>query len=408
MNFQSSVPVSGISQQSQPAMPTPGTVPAPVPVPVPQSIPSQFGSGSSASSGAGQFGSGTVSGQAAQPGSAGSQFVLSNSAAIRAEIHRFESVHPNIYAIYDLIERIDDLALQNQIREHVISIEDSFVNSQEWTLSRSVPELKVGIVGNLSSGKSALVHRYLTGTYVQEESPEGGRFKKEIVVDGQSYLLLIRDEGGPPESQFATWVDAVVFVFSLEDEISFQTVYNYFLRLSNYRNTAEVPMVLVGTQDAISAANPRVIDDSRARKLSNDLKRCTYYETCSTYGLNVERVFQDVAQKVVAMRKKQQLSIGPCKSLPNSPSHSSVPAASIPSVHINQAANGGGAFSDYSSSVPSTPSISQREMRIETIAASNTPTPIRKQSKRRSNIFTICASVSNLSSTKRAFQLLPN
>ncbi|XP_008281252.1 arfGAP with GTPase domain, ankyrin repeat and PH domain 3 isoform X6 [Stegastes partitus] len=408
MNFQSSVPVSGISQQSQPAMPTPGTVPAPVPVPVPQSIPSQFGSGSSASSGAGQFGSGTVSGQAAQPGPAGSQFVLSNSAAIRAEIHRFESVHPNIYAIYDLIERIDDLALQNQIREHVISIEDSFVNSQEWTLSRSVPELKVGIVGNLSSGKSALVHRYLTGTYVQEESPEGGRFKKEIVVDGQSYLLLIRDEGGPPELQFAAWVDAVVFVFSLEDEISFQTVYNYFLRLSSYRNTAEVPMVLVGTQDAISAANPRVIDDSRARKLSNDLKRCTYYETCSTYGLNVERVFQDVAQKVVAMRKKQQLSIGPCKSLPNSPSHSSVPAASIPSVHINQAANGGGAFSDYSSSVPSTPSISQREMRIETIAASNTPTPIRKQSKRRSNIFTICASVSNLSSTKRAFQLLPN
>uniref|UniRef100_A0A8C6MD04 Arf-GAP with GTPase, ANK repeat and PH domain-containing protein 3 n=1 Tax=Nothobranchius furzeri TaxID=105023 RepID=A0A8C6MD04_NOTFU len=338
--------------------------------------------------GTGQFGSGTVSGQAAQSGPAGSQFVLSNSAAIRAEIHRFESVHPNIYAIYDLIERIDDLALQNQIREHVISIEDSFVNSQEWTLSRSVPELKVGIVGNLSSGKSALVHRYLTGTYVQEESPEGGRFKKEIVVDGQSYLLLIRDEGGPPELQFAAWVDAVVFVFSLEDEISFQTVYNYFLRLSSYRNTAEVPMVLVGTQDAISAANPRVIDDARARKLSNDLKRCTYYETCSTYGLNVERVFQDVAQKVVAMRKKQQLSIGPCKSLPNSPSHSSVPAASIPSVHINQAANGGGAFSDYSSSVPSTPSISQREMRIETIAASNTPTPIRKQSKRRSNIFT--------------------
>ncbi|NXI21152.1 AGAP3 protein, partial [Sterrhoptilus dennistouni] len=251
------------------------------------------------------------------------------------------------------------------------------------------------IVGNLSSGKSALVHRYLTGTYVQEESPEGGRFKKEIVVDGQSYLLLIRDEGGPPELQFAAWVDAVVFVFSLEDEISFQTVYNYYLRLCSYRNTAEVPMVLVGTQDAISATNPRVIDDSRARKLSNDLKRCTYYETCATYGLNVERVFQDVAQKVVALRKKHQLSIGPCKSLPNSPSHSSVSAASIPSVHINQATNGGGAFSDYSSSVPSTPSISQRELRIETIAASNTPTPIRKQSKRRSNIFTVSATGSS-------------
>lgn len=48
--------------------------------------------------------------------------------------------------------------------------------------------------------------------------------------------------------QFAAWVDAVVFVFSLEDEISFQTVYNYYLRLCSYRNTSEVPMVLVGTQ----------------------------------------------------------------------------------------------------------------------------------------------------------------
>ncbi|XP_069927587.1 arf-GAP with GTPase, ANK repeat and PH domain-containing protein 1 isoform X9 [Oryctolagus cuniculus] len=269
---------------------------------------------------------------------------------------------------------------------------DAFVNSQEWTLSRSVPELKVGIVGNLASGKSALVHRYLTGTYVQEESPEdldaGGRFKKEIVVDGQSYLLLIRDEGGPPEAQFAMWVDAVIFVFSLEDEISFQTVYHYYSRMANYRSTGEVPLVLVGTQDAISSSNPRVIDDARARKLSNDLKRCTYYETCATYGLNVERVFQDVAQKIVATRKKQQLSIGPCKSLPNSPSHSSVCSAQVSAVHTSQTSNGGGSLSDYSSSVPSTPSTSQKELRIDVPPTANTPTPVRKQSKRRSNLFT--------------------
>ncbi|XP_053326456.1 arf-GAP with GTPase, ANK repeat and PH domain-containing protein 1 isoform X5 [Spea bombifrons] len=317
---------------------------------------------------------------------------LANSAAIRAEIQRFESVHPNIYSIYELLERVDEPVLQNQIREHVIAIEDAFVNSQEWTLSRAVPELKVGIVGNLASGKSALVHRYLTGTYVQEESPEdmdaGGRFKKEIVVDGQSYLLLIRDEGGPPEAQFAMWVDAVIFVFSLEDEISFQTVYHYYSRLANYRNTNEIPMVLVGTQDAISCSNPRVIDDGRARKLSNDLKRCTYYETCATYGLNVERVFQDVAQKIVATRKKQQLSIGPCKSLPNSPSHTSVCSTQVSAVHISQTSNGGGSLSDYSSSVPSTPSTSQKELRIDVPPTASTPTPVRKQSKRRSNLFT--------------------
>lgn len=64
--------------------------------------------------------------------------------------------------------------------------------------------------------------------------------------------------------QFAAWVDAVVFVFSLEDEISFQTVYNYYLRLCSYRNTAEVPMVLVGTQgeSGVARFTPHILPAS--------------------------------------------------------------------------------------------------------------------------------------------------
>jgi Arf-GAP/GTPase/ANK repeat/PH domain-containing protein 1/3 len=50
-------------------------------------------------------------------------------------------------------------------------------------------------------------------------------------------------------------------------------------------------------KDAISESNPRVIHEDRARKLANELKRCTYYETCATYGLNVERVFHDGKSK---------------------------------------------------------------------------------------------------------------
>ncbi|XP_064644118.1 arf-GAP with GTPase, ANK repeat and PH domain-containing protein 3-like isoform X7 [Lineus longissimus] len=252
------------------------------------------------------------------------------SLAIRQEIQRFESVHPSIYAIYDLIEAIPDQNLQDQIRDHVVCIEDSFVNSQEWTLSRSVPDIKLGILGSIHSGKSALVHRYLTGSYMQEESPEGGRFKKEVMIDGQSYLLLIRDEGGPPELQFTHWVDAVIFVFSLENEMSFHTVYNYFSKMAHYRNTTEIPLILVGTQDAISESNPRVIDDMRARKLASDLKRCSYYETCATYGLNVERVFQDACQKIVQSRINQSLT--PNNSRPSTPNHS------IPRGYLTQTA----------------------------------------------------------------------
>lgn len=63
---------------------------------------------------------------------------LANSAAIRAEIQRFESVHPNIYSIYELLERVEDPLLQNQVREHVIAIEGKGIKGVR-TLQKSEP-----------------------------------------------------------------------------------------------------------------------------------------------------------------------------------------------------------------------------------------------------------------------------
>ncbi|KAG0713172.1 Centaurin-gamma-1A [Chionoecetes opilio] len=76
----------------------------------------------------------------------------------------------------------------------------------------------------------------------------------------------------------------------------------------------------VNIMDGISENNPRVIDDGRARKLASDLKRCSYYETCATYGLNVERVFHDACSKIVAQRLSQQ-GLTPNNSRPGTPTH---------------------------------------------------------------------------------------
>ncbi|XP_075757843.1 arf-GAP with GTPase, ANK repeat and PH domain-containing protein 2 isoform X2 [Pelodiscus sinensis] len=258
-------------------------------------------------------------------------------------------------------------------------------NSQEWTLSRSVPELRLGVLGSTKSGKSALVHRFLTGSYLGLEPAESGQFKKEVMVDGQNHLLLIREEAGAPDAKFASWADAVVFVFSLENEASFQEVSQYYSLLASYRSPSEVAVALVGTQDKISSSNPRVIEDAQARELCSDMKRCLYYETCATYGLNVDRVFNEVTQKVVSLKKQQQL-LASCKSLPSTPSHS---AASTPvgGIHSGQASNGGHT-SDYSSSLPSTPNISHRELRSEASVGIGTPSSLHRGAKRRTSLFT--------------------
>ncbi|NWT07398.1 AGAP2 protein, partial [Mionectes macconnelli] len=76
----------------------------------------------------------------------------------------------------------------------------------------------------------------------------GGQFKREVMVDGQSHLLLIREEAGAPDAQFANWVDAVILVFSLESESSFEEVTQLYELLGGLRGAGDVALALVGTQ----------------------------------------------------------------------------------------------------------------------------------------------------------------
>uniref|UniRef100_A0A667YX74 ArfGAP with GTPase domain, ankyrin repeat and PH domain 2 n=1 Tax=Myripristis murdjan TaxID=586833 RepID=A0A667YX74_9TELE len=283
-----------------------------------------------------------------------------NSIAIKAEVKRHESVQSAINRLFKQFERVGDQQLRSGLKVYLHSIQVNIANSQEWTLSRSISELRLGILGSLKSGKSALVNKYITGSYVALEKPDGGRYKKEVLVDGQSHLLLIREEAGPPDAQvgLCVWVDAVIMVFSLENEASFQELYQLYSQLSAHRS--DIPVIVVGTQDKISSTNPRVIEDQRARQLCLDVRHSLFYETCATYGFNVDRVFSEAAQKIVA-QKKQAALLASCKSLPNSPSHSggSTPgSATFP----GQASNGQSA--DYSYSLPSTPVVGHRELRV--------------------------------------------
>lgn len=86
---------------------------------------------SSSSSGIGGSGVGAGAGVGGVGGASSSrahlQSLFNNSLAIRQEIQRFESVHPSIYAIYHLIDLLDDSQVAAQIRDHVVCIEGESV-----------------------------------------------------------------------------------------------------------------------------------------------------------------------------------------------------------------------------------------------------------------------------------------
>ena len=70
-----------------------------------------------------------------------------------------------------------------------------------------------GIVGSAVSGKSFLLQCFLSGTQAKVESSYTGRYKKEVKFRGTSYLLLIRDETGPPDLQVRL-SEEIIFSFT--------------------------------------------------------------------------------------------------------------------------------------------------------------------------------------------------
>ena len=125
---------------------------------------------------------------------------------------------------------------------------------------------------------------------------------------------------------------------------------------------------------------------------------------------------------MVALKKQQQL-VASCKSLPSTPSHSAastpvggihpgqvppgsprpgqaLPPLTCPSGHGTSVpgltpcpiqASNGGHTSDYSSSLPSTPNVSHRELRSETPAPLGTPSSLHRGAKRRTSLFAVSA-----------------
>lgn len=72
----------------------------------------------------------------------------------------------------------------------------------------------------------------------------------------------------------------MIFVFSLENESSFNAIYNYYAKMAHYRNTAEIPLILVGTQGEypqLPCSLPRRSGVSTPTTFTHDYPSCLTY-----------------------------------------------------------------------------------------------------------------------------------
>ncbi|XP_062519440.1 arf-GAP with GTPase, ANK repeat and PH domain-containing protein 3-like isoform X2 [Corticium candelabrum] len=189
--------------------------------------------------------------------------------------------------------------------------------SQEWTFPRGSNELRLSVVGNPSSGKTLVIHRYLNGLSPNYDSIKYDQFKRDVIVDGKTRLLLIRDITGTPSPQVIKWTDAFLLVFNVCDESSFHMALTYYDKISQEKQVQDMPIILVGTQDAITDSKPRRVSSIDVRRATADSKeplQCPYMEANAKHGVNVDYIFREICRKMVLMRNNAMQMLSPVKS----------------------------------------------------------------------------------------------
>lgn len=217
------------------------------------------------------------------------------------EAERFQTFYNDVLAMHDLLENIQNITLRRQFREIINKIEDDFVGDTDFTAPRLslYKTLRLGIIGGSLSGKSSLIQRFITGTNPKEDVMPG-KHKKAVDVQGTSHLLLIRDETGPPDSQFSLWADAVLLVFSISDELSFNVISSYYAKMLQFRNERELPCFLVAVKDSMNFDSSNgSVSEARIKKFIGDHQKCPFFDVSLESGENVQEVFQTAAEKIV-------------------------------------------------------------------------------------------------------------
>lgn len=156
------------------------------------------------------------------------------------------------------------------------------------------PVLKLIVVGDGGVGKTTLIHRYLTGIYLDQRMTVGSGFATHnIDVDGITVVLSIWDFAGEERFRFlmpryCIGAHGCLLAFDLTRPVTFFHLDDWLKLVREH--AGEIPILLVGTKLDIS---PLVRTEAEAYVTVHGLNG--YIETSAKDDVGVQEVFQLIA-----------------------------------------------------------------------------------------------------------------
>ena len=160
------------------------------------------------------------------------------------------------------------------------------------------------MVGDCGVGKSSMLLRLVEGQFSENRpSTKGIDFKKHtLTVDGKTITLQIWDTAGQERFRSITQgfykaAAAVMVVYDVSDQESFNNVTNWLKDIDRYTST-EVVRVLVGNK--VDLDKGTIVIKTATGKVLATKHQIPFVETSALDGTNIQSLFENVARGIMA------------------------------------------------------------------------------------------------------------
>lgn len=160
-------------------------------------------------------------------------------------------------------------------------------------------EKKIIVVGEQGVGKSALVMRCVTNTFLDEFAPTiADSYRKQMDINGKNTLLDIADTLGDPAQDMerqASYPQTAIFLlcFDIARPATFNKITSRWLPEIRRLRPAS-PWLLVGNKSDLrgTPAGTMAVDAAKAQSLARSLGAIGYRECSALAGKGVIEVFE--------------------------------------------------------------------------------------------------------------------
>lgn len=164
---------------------------------------------------------------------------------------------------------------------------------------------KAVIIGDANVGKTSILHRFTDDTFEPKYKATVGvdfAFRNIKLEDGTVFKIQIWDTAG--QERFNSFTRAyyrgasiLLLVFDITNEQTFANLDRWLseLRRAYETDCAPIEVVLVGNKCDLERDREVSVADARAFAIQHGIEH--YVETSAKTGRNVEKCFQDIAQR---------------------------------------------------------------------------------------------------------------